>query len=269
MLKATNMIKSFLRFAGCLFALAAVPVAAAPPVPKTDRPTIILVHGAFAESGSWDAVVARLLRNGHKVVAAANPLRSLKGDAAYVARLANATPGKVLLVGHSYGGEVISEAASAAPNVTGLVFVSGVVPDVGESASSLGQRFPGSTLGETLSKPVPQGDGTSDVYITSDKFWHQFAADVPQRQAALMAVGQRPITQEALAEPATTPSWRRLPSWFVYGSEDRNIPRTEHAFMAKRANARETIEVKGSSHVVMISHPEIVAKLIERAAASR
>lgn len=262
------MLKSLLGLAGATLALAAVPASAASRFQAASRPTIILVHGAFAESNSWDPVVKRLLRDGYRVISAANPLRSLKGDSAYVAALAKGTPGKVLLVGHSYGGEVISEAASAAPNVTGLVFVSGVAPDIGESAASLGKRFPGSTLGDTLSPPVPQPDGTSDVYIEPAKFWHQFAADVPKAEAELMAVGQRPITQEALAEGAVSPSWQRLPSWFVFGSEDRNIPPAEHAFMAKRAKAREAIEVKGSSHVVMISHPDEVARLIERAASS-
>lgn len=262
------MLNRLVSLAAAALAISAVSASAAQPAKPGSRPTIILVHGAFAESGSWDPVVRHLLRDGYRVIAAANPLRSLNGDSDYVAMLAKATPGKVLLVGHSYGGEVISEAASAAPNVTGLVFVSGVAPDIGESAASLGDRFPGSTLGETLSAPVPQSDGTKDVYIEPTKFWHQFAADIPKAQAELMAVGQRPITQEALSEGALSPSWKRLPSWFVFGSEDRNIPRTEHVFMAKRANARETIEVKGASHVVMISHPAEVARLIERAANS-
>jgi pimeloyl-ACP methyl ester carboxylesterase len=251
--------------AAAALTLASSPAAAEP----TAKPTIVLVHGAFAESNSWNAVIPILTGHGYRVVAVANPLRSLKGDAAYVAAFTRSVPGDVLLVGHSYGGEVISEASSALTNVRGLVFVSGLATDVGESGATIGDTFKGSTLGATLAPPVPQPDGTKDVYIAQDKFWKQFAADLPEKEAELLAVGQRPITQEALAEPARGPGWKVLPSWFIYGSLDRNITATAHAFMAKRAKAREAIEVDGSSHVVMVSHPREVAALIERAAAAK
>jgi pimeloyl-ACP methyl ester carboxylesterase len=153
--------------------------------------------------------------------------------------------------------------------VKALVFVAGYAPDVGESAVSISTRFPEGTLGQALAKPVLQQDGAKDLYIEPAKFWAQFAADVPKREAAQMAAAQRPVLEAALGEPASAAAWKGLPSWFIYGSLDKNIPRSAQAFMAKRANARETIEVKGASHVVMISHPREVAALIERAAQGR
>ncbi|MBC7782197.1 MAG: alpha/beta hydrolase [Burkholderiales bacterium] len=233
------------------------------------KPTIILVHGAFAGSSSWNGVIKDLSRDGYRVIAAANPLRSVKGDAEYVARLVASISGPVVLVGHSYGGEVISVAAVGQRNVKALVFVAGHAPDVGESAGSLGDKFPTGTLGQTLAPPVELADGSKDVYIDQARYWKQFAADVSKDDALNMAVTQRPITQSALAEPAESQSWKTTPSWFVWGSLDRNIPAALHAFMAKRANAKEAIEIPGASHVVMITHPKAVADLIERAAEAR
>jgi pimeloyl-ACP methyl ester carboxylesterase len=240
----------------------AVPASAEPP----SRPTVVLVHGAFAGSSSWNPVVRELQARGYRVIAAANPLRSVAGDSDYVARLARSVGGPVVLVGHSYGGEVITGAAAAASNIKALVFVAGFAPETGESAASLSARFPTGTLGQTLTKPILQSDGTSDVYIDQAKFHAQFAADVPREAAMEMAATQRPITQEALGEASAGPAtWRTLPSYFVYGSLDRNIPAALHGFMAKRAGARATLAITGASHVVMISHPREVARLIERA----
>lgn len=230
------------------------------------KPTIVLVHGAFADSSSWDGVITDLEGQGYTVIAAANPLRSVKGDADYVASLVSSIAGPVVLVGHSYGGEVISVAAVGHPNVKSLVFVAGLAPDSGESAAGLGAEFPTGTLGQTLAPPVKLSDGGSDVYIKQALYWRQFAADVPEADAKRMAANQRPIPLAALAEPVAACSWRSVPSWFVWGSLDRNIPAALHAYMAKRANAREAIEIKGASHVVMISHAHAVAALIERAA---
>jgi pimeloyl-ACP methyl ester carboxylesterase len=236
---------------------------------RAARPTIVLVHGAFADSSSWNAVASLLLDRGYTVVGAANPLRSVRSDAEYVSSIVRSIPGEVVLVGHSYAGAVISVAAKGTPNVKALVFVAGYAPDVGESAVSISTRFPEGTLGQALAKPVLQQDGAKDLYIEPAKFWAQFAADVPKREAAQMAAAQRPVLEAALGEPASAAAWKGLPSWFIYGSLDKNIPRSAQAFMAKRANARETIEVKGASHVVMISHPREVAALIERAAQGR
>lgn len=235
----------------------------------TPKPTIVLVHGAFAGSSSWNGVITDLVAKGYTVIAAANPLRSVKGDAEYVANLVASVRGPVVLVGHSYGGEVISVAAAARSNVKALVFVAGLAPEVGESAASLGNKFPTGTLGATLAPPVALSDGSSDLYIEQARYWKQFAADVPQSDAIAMAATQRPIAQAALGEPVAALSWKNVPSWFVWGSLDRNIPAALHAYMAKRAKAREAIEVPNASHVVMISHPHEVAALIERAAEAR
>ncbi|MGY2736627.1 alpha/beta fold hydrolase [Sphingomonas sp. UYP23] len=236
------------------------------PAPK---PTIVLVHGAFAGASSWNGVITDLKRDGYPVIAAANPLRSVKGDANYIATLVKSVKGPVVLVGHSYGGEVISVAAADVHNVKALVFIAGYAPEVGESGVSLSTRFPTGTLGETLAPPVLLSDGTHDLYIDQARYWKQFAADVPQADAVPMAVNQRPVTQEALGEPVAAFSWASVPSWFMWGSLDRNIPAALHAFMAKRAKAREAVQVAGASHVVMISHPHEVAKMIERAAEER
>lgn len=243
--------------------------AAAQTVTDSDRPTIVLVHGAFAESSSWNGVIGELRADGYPVIAAAVPLRTLKGDAEYVASLVASLPGSVVLVGHSYGGEVISVAAARRPNVRALVFVAGLAPEVGESAQSLGAQFPTGTLGPALAPPVPLSSGGADLYILQARYWKQFAGDVPEAEAIRMAATQRPVSDTALGEPAEAQSWHTLPSWFVWGERDLNIPAKLHAFMAKRAGAREAIEVPGASHVVMISHPDIVAKLIERAASAK
>jgi pimeloyl-ACP methyl ester carboxylesterase len=232
------------------------------------KPTVVLVHGAFADSSSWDGVVADLTRDGYHVVAAANPLRGAASDAAAVRTVINAIPGPVVLVGHSYGGTVISAAADGAANVKALVYVSAFAPEVGESTFDLTGKFPGGTLPAALDKPVDLPDGGHDLYIQQDKFPAQFAADVPQAKARLMAVAQRPLAEAAGAEKAGATSWKTIPSWWVYGEADRNIPPAAMKFMAERAHARKVVTVPGASHVVMISHPHEVASLIETAAAA-
>lgn len=228
--------------------------------------TVVLVHGAFAESSSWNDVVTQLEKNGYPVIAAANPLRGLKSDADTVARIVASVHGPVVLVGHSYGGGVISMAATGAANVKALVFVAAFAPEPGESAVTLGDRFPTGTLGQTLAPPVPLGDGGEDLYIQQSKYREQFSPDVSAAAATQMAATQRPIAKAALTEPAGSVAWKSLPSWFIWGSADKNIPRDLHAFMAKRAGAKEAVEIKGASHVVMISHAKDVASMIERAA---
>jgi pimeloyl-ACP methyl ester carboxylesterase len=233
-----------------------------------NKPTIVLVHGAFAESSSWNRVTAKLLTKGYPVVAVANPLRSVKGDASYLASLLDAIPGPIVLVGHSYGGTVITVAATGKHNVKALVYVSGLAPDLGETASGLVGKFAGSTLGPTLATPVILADGGKDLYIRQDRFHAQFAADLPANEAKLMAATQRPIPEAAFNEAAGAPAWKTIPSWFLYGSLDKNVPPAVHAFMAKRAGAKQVVEVPGSSHVVMMSHPDALVKMIDAAAAA-
>lgn len=230
------------------------------------RPTVVLVHGAFADSSSWNGVIAALQAKGYPVVAAANPLRSVAADAAYVSDVVAGIDGPVVLVGHSYGGQVITNAANGNDNVKSLVYVAAFAPEAGEAAADLAGKFPGGTLGEALAAPVKLASGGVDLYIDQSKFRNQFAHDVPAAEAALMAAGQRPITEAALTEKSGDPAWKRLPSWFVYGSGDKNIPAAALQFMADRAGSRRTVVVDGASHVVMVSKPEIVADLIDQAA---
>jgi pimeloyl-ACP methyl ester carboxylesterase len=232
------------------------------------KPTIVLVHGAFAESSSWNGVIAELNKDGYTAVAAANPLRSVAGDAATISAVVRSITGPVVLVGHSYGGPVITRAANGSPNVKALVYVAGFAPDTGESALTLSAKFPGSTLGSAII-PVELPDGGKDLYIEPDKFHAQFAADVPAAEARLMAATQRPVTQAALAEASGAPAWKALPSYVIYGSQDRNIPAAVLSFMAKRAHAVKTVIIEGASHALMVSHPNEVAELIDEAASAR
>ncbi|KAF1686694.1 alpha/beta hydrolase [Pseudoxanthomonas broegbernensis] len=255
----------FLALASAIAAAAFGPNAAAADAPDSSRTTVILVHGAFAESASWDGVVPRLAAQGYRVVAAANPLRSVAGDAESIDGLVEQAPGPVVLVGHSYGGAVISN-ARANSKIKALVYVAAFAPDQGESVLELTGRFPGSTLPGTLAEPVQRAGGGEDLYIRQDAFWQQFAADVPQAQAAVMAATQRPVAKAALVEASGQPRWKEVPSWFVYGDADRNIPAAALQSMADRAGSRGTVVIPGASHVVMTSQPQQVAALIGQAA---
>ncbi len=229
------------------------------------QPTVVLVHGAFAESASWAAVIEELQANDVRAIAAANPLRSLTGDATYLRDLIATIDGPVVLVGHSYGGMVITEAASGNDKITSLVYVCAFAPDRSESAFALSAKFPGSTLGETL-QVYPVRTGGNEFVIRPERFHHQFCAELPAREAALMAATQRPVTEAALTEglAADAPAWRSIPSWFVFGDEDRNIPVALHRFMAARASAKGVREISGASHVAGISHPEsVTASILE------
>lgn len=250
-------------------ALLAMPLLVAAQVSAAQKPTVVLVHGAFADASSWNGVIKKLHADGYVVIAAANPLRSIDGDAAYVNSLVKSINGPVVLVGHSYGGSVITDAATGVSNVKALVYVAAFAPDSGENAIELSGRFPGSSLGAALAPPVALSDGNNDLYISQSKFPAQFAADVPAADAALMAAEQRPATQASLSQPNKSAAWKTIPSWFIYGTADLNIPPAAHAFMAKRANSRKTVVIDGASHVVMISHPREVAALIEQAAQAR
>ncbi|MGV9914509.1 alpha/beta fold hydrolase [Streptomyces tendae] len=231
------------------------------------KPTIVLEHGAFADSSSWNGVISRLRADGYPVVAAANPLRGPHSDATALRSVLDHVKGPKILVGHSYGGSVISEAAANNPDVKALVYVAAFLPAPGETALELTNKFPGSTLPDALD-PVtvtnPDGTQGTDLYIQQDKFRHQFAADVPRNEAALAAAGQRPIAQAALEEKATVAAWKTIPSWDIVTTEDLNIPAAAQRFMAKRAGAHVT-EVS-ASHSVAVSHPGTVTRVIENAA---
>jgi pimeloyl-ACP methyl ester carboxylesterase len=224
---------------------------------------VVLVHGAFAESASWNGVVEQLQANSVEVIAAANPLRGIENDAAYVRDVVAGIGTPVTLVGHSYGGMVITEAASDNNLVRNLVYVCAFAPEHGESAFELAGKFPGSTLGEAL-RSYPVSTGTNDLAIRGGVFHHQFAADVPASIAATMYATQRPVTEAALVTglPTDTPAWKTLPSWFVFADQDLNIPIKLHRFMAERAGAKGIREVAGASHALSVSNPDVVTAAI-------
>ncbi|WP_448316667.1 alpha/beta fold hydrolase [Streptomyces sp. CO7] len=226
--------------------------------------TVVLVHGVFADASGWNAVTARLLEAGHQVLAPANPLRDLAGDSAYLAGVLATLPGPVILVGHSYGGEVITNAARGHDHVKALVYAAAFAPDEGENALQLARRFPGSRLeGALVTRPLPGGTD-ADGYIDPAKFHEVFAADLPRSTTRVMAVSQRPGSLNGLSGPSGVPAWKTLPSWYVVAGSDRVIPPALQRFMAERARSR-TVEVKGASHVVMMSHPDVVVRQITAA----
>jgi pimeloyl-ACP methyl ester carboxylesterase len=232
------------------------------------KPTIVLVHGAFAESASWNYVIDSLTGTGYPVIAAPNPLREPARDAASVGDLVRTIEGPVVLVAHSYGGAVISNVPADAGEITGLVYVNGFAPDHGESCFSLAGMFPGSMLGEDTLQPVPGTDGTTDLYLVKDRFHELFCPDVAAPEAARMAATQRPGTQVGLFAPSGgRPLWRELPSWFLIGTEDRIIPAELQRFMAERAVARRVVEIPGASHALSVSQPQATVDLILEAAA--
>lgn len=242
------------------------------------KPTLVLVHGAFAESASWDFVIERCqaehhqfeaglrpsLLGGHSlpVVTAANPLRSIADDAAYVRDVIERVGGPVVLVGHSYGGFVITQAAAGNESVVGLVYVNGFAPEQGESAFGLSAKFPGGSPDAFAAYPLSTGG--IEFAIKADHFHKAFAADVPARRAAVMGATQRPATEAALTGglPTDQPAWKTIPSWFVFGELDLIIPAALHRFMADRAGSRGTLEIPGASHALMVSNPDAVAATI-------
>ncbi|MGE7370365.1 alpha/beta fold hydrolase [Neorhizobium sp. NPDC001467] len=246
--------------------LAAMMLASPLSAADAGKPTVVLVHGAFADGASWNHVLKILHDDGYQTIAVANPLRGVQSDARYVASIVDSIDTSVVLVGHSYGGSVISEAAVGKDNVKSLVFVAAFAPDKGESAAELSGKFPGGTLASALANPVTLPDGGADLYIDQKKFREQFAHDVSAEEASLMAATQRPIAKSALDEPASAAAWKSIPSWFVYGDQDKNIPPAVQKFMAERAKSKNTVVIPGASHVVMISNPKTVASLIENAA---
>jgi pimeloyl-ACP methyl ester carboxylesterase len=227
------------------------------------KPTVVLVHGAFADSSSWNGVVSRLQSEGLPVLAVANPLRGLEYDATYLRSVIDNIDGPVVVAGHSYGGTVQSEAADGAENVRALVYIASFALEVGESTGELAGKFPGAQLGDALEPiPFPAGGGETgtDLYIQQDKFHAVFAADVPADVAALMAVTQRPIASAGLEDAATKAAWKTIPSWSMVTLKDLAIPADSMRFMAERAQSH-TVEID-ASHAVTVSQPDAVADLI-------
>ena len=230
-------------------------------------PTVILVHGAFADAGSWTPVTERLVSAGVPVRAIVNPLRGLSADAAYVASMINQTPGPVLAVGHSYGGAVITNACTDTPNVVGLVYVAAFAPDEGEKlVEVVGSSKDSALLPAIQQFQYPAGDGIEtapEVVIDAAQFRAVFTADLPQLQSDVLGLSQRPIAVASFGEASGPPAWRKLPSWAAVGTADRAAGSDLVLSMAQRAGADIT-EIEGS-HVIMISQPDAVTEVILKA----
>ncbi|MGV9647650.1 alpha/beta fold hydrolase [Streptomyces sp. NPDC003554] len=243
------------------------------------KPTVVLVHGAWADSSGWSGVVKRLQADGYPVTAPANPLRGLTSDSAYLADYLKTIHGPIILVGHSYGGAVITNAATGNPNVKALVYIAAFAPDKGESAAALSVKFPGSHLSDDPDAPLPtalnavpftQPDGSTgtDLYLKPDKFRDVFLSNrLSKAEAAELAATQRPASAEALGEPSGTPAWKTIPSWYLVARADHAIPAAAERFMASRAHAHTT-EVD-APHGVQLTNPGTVTKLVERAATAK
>lgn len=226
------------------------------------RPTIVLVHGAFADATGWQELIPILQRRGYPVIAVQNQLTSVSADIATTRRVIDAQPGEVILVGHSYGGVVISGAASGSPKVKALVYVAAYAPDATESLSDLNAKFPATPLVNAI-KP----DVAGFVYIDAEKYREVFAQDVPMPATRVMAVTQKPANFATLIDPLGVPAaWRSIPSWYIVAQQDRTINPDLERFLAKRMGA-STTEL-ATSHVPFISRPEQVAKVILAAAES-
>jgi pimeloyl-ACP methyl ester carboxylesterase len=242
-----------------------------PPATTDHAPlTVVLVHGAFADASSWNGVIERLQAAGIQVTAPPNPLRGIAHDSAYIASILNQIPGPVLTVGHSYGGAVISNAATAAANVVGLVFVAAFAPDEGERLGEVESGSKDSVLMSTL-VPLhyPTGQDTEtavEFAIDPTKFHDAFAADLPPTQTAVMAATQRPVAELAFSEPSGPPAWKSKPAWAVVATGDKAAGTDVVRFMAERAGA--TITEAEGSHVIMVSQPQAVVDLIVKAARS-
>jgi pimeloyl-ACP methyl ester carboxylesterase len=235
----------------------------------SSRPTIVLLHGSFADASGFAEVIRQLQASGHPTIAPPNPLRTLHSDAAYVRSVLDAIEGPIVLVGHSYGGMVMTSAAAGHPGVKALVYLNAFAPAEGEAANDLAYKFPGSLLTppNLTVRPHASSDPTEsglEAVINADVFHEAFAADLDPTTTAVMAATQRPIDLACLQQPSGAPAWDAIPSWFVIGTDDHTIPAELHRSMAERAGAVRTVEV-AASHVVMTSQPSLVVDVVVEA----
>lgn len=238
-------------------------LAALSPVAKAQKstagkPSIVLVHGAFANASSWSRVIPLLEREGYYVIAVENPLTSLPEDIATTKRVIDAQKGPVVVVGHSYGGAVISGAASGNTNVKALVFIAALVPEAGEPLGAFNDKYP-APLGAAL-----RPDAAGFLYIDRAMFRDVFGRDVPAAEARVMAATQKPVNSSVFAASVASPAWKTIPSWYLVSQDDRAINPDLERFLARRIGAT-TVEVK-ASHVPFLTHPREVARLITTAA---
>jgi pimeloyl-ACP methyl ester carboxylesterase len=237
---------------------------------QNPKPTIVFVHGGWADSSGWNQEITDLERRGYPVIAPANPLRGLASDAEYIRSVLQTISGPIVLVGHSYGGAVITNAAVGVPNVEALVYIAGFAPDKGESLAQLVTMNPGTQIvPEALTQrayPIPGGGTGTDLYLKKSVFHEAFAADLPRDITDQMQATQRPFSAEAFGSASGDPAWKTIPSWYMVARQDHAIPPATERFMAARAHAT-TVEVN-ASHVAMISQPEATTRLILQAVRS-
>ena len=236
----------------------------------SSKPTVVFVHGGWADSSGWNAEITALKEKGYPVIAPANPLRGLTSDADYVRSVLQTIDGPIVLVGHSYGGAVISNAARGVNNVEALVYIAAFAPDTGETLEQLVTKNPGTHITPDAldARPYPLPDGTQgvDLYIKAAVFREAFAADLPRRTTTLMQATQRPFSVAAFTEPSGEPAWKTVPSWYLIATNDHAIPPKTQRFMADRAGSK--VSKVAASHVPMQSQPEATTRLILQAAHS-
>ena len=275
MKSALKLSKTGTRFAvlgaAAVLAAAIIPAAAASGAtshtagyPAAAKPTVVLVHGAWADGSSWSGVVRDLQHDGYTVDVPPNPLRGVVDDSAYLASYLATVPGPIVLVGHSYGGFVITNAATGNTNVKALVYVDAYIPAQGETLNGLTAQFPGSQVSPSALNFVPSAGGVVDAYIKFALFHGILANDLSVKQSAELAATQRPLAASALNELSGAPAWTTIPSWDVIGTADHALPPAAQQFMAKRAGA--TVTKLNASHLSMVSHPNQVTDVIEDAA---
>lgn len=237
---------------------------------NTTKPTVVLVHGGWADSSGWNAEITALQEKGYPVIAPANPLRGLASDADYLRSVLKTIDGPIVLVGHSYGGAVISNAARGVENVEALVYIAAFAPDTGESLAQLVTQNPGTqiTPDALTERPYPLADGGQgvDLYLKEDIFREAFAGDLPRRTTSLMQATQRPFSVAAFTEASGEPAWRTVPSWYLVATSDHAIPPKTQRFMAQRAGA--TVDSVDASHVPMMSQPDATTRVILKAVRS-
>jgi pimeloyl-ACP methyl ester carboxylesterase len=241
----------------CLLALTAVPLAAT--ALPAQKPVIVLVHGAFADASAWSKVIPILQGDGYMVTAVQIPLSSLSDDVAATQRVLHGQTGPVVLVGHSWGGAVITAAAAGNKNVKSLVYVAAFSPEAGEVVTAPAANYPAPELNSVL-KP----DEAGFVYIDRARFHDAFARDLPEADTRIMAATQKPINSKAFGETVPAAAWKTIPSWYIVSTEDHAINPDLERYYAKRIGATTT-EIK-ASHVPFLSHPKEVARVIEAAA---
>jgi len=232
------------------------------------KPTIVLVHGGYADSSCWNRTLSYLQGRGYTTICGANPLRGIPTDAPYIASLLDSITGPVVLVGHSMGGTVTTNAAAGKSNVKALVYISAFVPDVGETQGELIAKYPGSeVMAVTVAVPYTKADGSTgtDLYLGPDG-QAAFCADIPTHEFRLLQATQRPFDEDSFIYPTTAAAWHTIPVWGLVAGQDKTIPPAAERWMYSRAGARKIVEVPTSSHCAMLSHPKTVADLIDQAA---